>query len=808
MRTRTVTGPLVLLFLFTLPALADTHDAPQRADDVLVPWKIEEPHAESTDETVFALTCREEGARRYYAVPVHPNPYERVSAALRMAPRAFKATERWVVAVSFLDKGAGILSALLELGDTADKTSQTLSPTRQACYTRLNTGMERRAYFEFLFPSDVSEATPLTLVLQGFSEIGDIFLLSNPTPDFWENCRRSIPTTVTPMVTFRRPMQCVISAGLAVTAQREHLNESLDALRELAPLARVLGFTAVESYVPWNSIEPNREGEWDFSVHDAAIPILQQYGLKWFPLLIVGSAYALPRWFRDSDDHVGMVCLEHLRANDIESVFTEPHQRHVQRYLRAFGEKYEPMGILEGVRLGPSGNYGESQYPAGGNWGPEGKQMHIHIGWWAGDRPAVENYQKWLAQRYNEIAALNAAWGTSFTAWEEILPRIPEHMETARERVDFTQWYTDAMSNWCDFWAKTARAAMPNTVIFQSAGGWGFREAGTDYVAQARSMRDIGNSGIRLTNETDSFEQNFYVTRLANTAARYYGIRYGTEPASSHTARGVVARLFELITGNGDHFFTYYPNLMAQPPAVEKWLTYAPLLDERARPRVEVAVYYPETMNQLEDGAFRHLYAGGFYYRAAALRRVCDLDYLDEQLIREGALTRYKVLAFVWGDKAPADVLAAVDAWVKDGGVVIYPSFPRTPLTSLEGDAAIFQRWKTEETGKRFFLFSGDMEPPSHYATFMRAVLRGDKGEGSRALYRRLHPATRLLVDVSWPEHVFGAVLEDDTLWILNYRDDRVVLPLLSQRILILEPYSITRIDSASLTEKSTTAQR
>jgi len=56
----------------------------------------------------------------------------------------------------------------------------------------------------------------------------------------------------------------------------------------------VLGFNGIEMYVRWRLIEPDKEGAFDFDYYDTLVAKLAEYGLKWFPLLIVGSAYALP----------------------------------------------------------------------------------------------------------------------------------------------------------------------------------------------------------------------------------------------------------------------------------------------------------------------------------------------------------------------------------------------------------------------------------------------------------------------------------------------------------------------------------
>ena len=689
------------------------------------------------------------------------DPYKLNTYQFRMVDaRWFEKGPRTLV-VTFVDEGAGMIQAQALVEDAFN--GKYAGPARMRSYTRLNTGGLRRAVFEFnLSEPPAPDAKHAHLTIGGLRHLVDLRMGPALSPEDWEEVARTIPAKVRPMVTLSRPMELTTTAGVSVLdSGGDDLKASLDAMDEVAPLAKVLGFTSIESYVLWRRIEPVQEGKFDFSFYDGVVKKLKQYDLKWFPLLIVGSAYALPDWFAASPENVGMVCLEHGEANAIQSIWSPWHRRHVTRVLRAFGEHYDGKGVLEAVRLGPSGNFGESQYPAGGNWGLRGQKMHIHIGWWCGDPYGRADFQQYLKKKYGTVDALNKAWdGAGLRAFEEVSMALPQVIQSRQERLDLTGWYTDSMSNWCDWWAREARAALPRTPQYQSAGGWGFREAGTDYSAQAKTMAELGG-GVRLTNETDSYEQNFYATRMATSSARLYGARIGAEPASSHTARGITGRLFNLLACNGDHFFTYQGNLLAHPLAIDLWLNGLPLMDTRTAPLVEVAVYYPETMNQLEDAAFRQLYAWGFNPRAREVRRVTDVDYLDERLIREGFLDRFKVLVFAWGNIIEPDVLAKIDVWMRSGGTVIYPSFPRAALETVQGDTAVFDRWNAGDTGGGAFRrFTGDMEPPSLYGAFVAESLKATPS---------LHPWTRAMVETERPGDVFLSVQADGHMLMLNY---------------------------------------
>ncbi len=732
------------------------------------------------------------GGRRTLTADPDRDPYTKFEWDIRLGPVALPRGGRVTLELQFFDQGAGLIEPRLQLGDAP--AGGGLSPSRRSSYTRLNTRTERRAWFEFAVPGNVPAQTEVRLRVAGMQHLLGARLLPEPSAEAWAALKASVPKCVTPMVTLRRPMELVTTAGVDVFGDRNTLEQSLDAMNDLAPLARVLGFTSIESYVTWKRLEPEREGAFDFAFYDAIVKRLAEYDLKWFPLLIVGSGYALPDWFMNSAENRGFVCLEHGRTNAIQSIWAPSQRRHVSRVLQAFGQHYEPMGVLEGVRLGPSGNYGESQYPAGGNSGPAGSRMHIHIGWWAGDEYGRTDYRRWLQARYKVIAALNEVWGERFESFAQINPKLPERMLNQAERLDFTQWYTDSMSDWCAWWAQESRRALPKTRIYQSAGGWGFREAGTDYTAQTKAMKDI-DGGTRLTNETDSYEQNFYATRLAATAARLYGVGLGYEPASSHTARGVVGRIFATTAANGDHLFTYHNNVFDHPMAIERWLKYVPVLDTRQSPLVEVAVFYPETENQLGDAAFRQLYAWGFNPVAREIRRVVEVDYLDERLIRDGFLDRYKVLVFAWGNQIPADVQGRVDTWLRRGGTIIYPSYPRGPQEAV-ADAvgtshsagevtAVFDRWSAGDTGKGgFHRFGGDPEPPELYGEFVAKTLRNVGG---------LHPWTRAVLEAKHPAHVFFSVQPDGHALVLNYNDASAKVAVAGAKLTI-EPYGIARV--------------
>ena len=709
--------------------------------------------------------------------------YDEDTWGFRLADGSLRTVKNFFMEIEFYDEGFGIIRANRLVDPRFDGSY--VGASRSVSYTRLNTGRYRKALFHFTGgPKAPFESDKPDFQITGLQHLRAIRLYDSVPESYWKELQDSIPQDATPAIELKRPMQIVCSAGVTVRGTPEDLEPSIDTLKELLPLAKGLGFNGIESYVRWDFVEA-KPGRFDWSFYDAVVDEIRKYDLKWFPLLIVGSAYTLPQWFFDSEENVGFVCLEHNIGNPIQSIWSPYHKKHVVRFLKEFGKHYEPTGCLQGVRLGPSGNYGESQYPAAGNWGYRGEQMHIHIGYWANDEYAHQDFQAFLRKKYGTVDALNRAWDKQYRSFDEIRTVLPYLCWSKREALDMNNWYTDAMTDWCDWWAVEARKAMPNTVIYQSAGGWGFVESGTDYSAQTKSMVKI-NGGIRLTNETDSFHQNFYATRLATTAARLYGVPTGYEPASSHTARGTAGRIFNTTVNNGEHFFTYHSNIFERQSAIDNWLENCHFFDVRQDPIVDVAVYYPQTSNFLDQGTFRYLYAWGFNPRAREIRNVIEVDYLDDRLIAEGFLDRYKALVFVWGDTVEKNVMDEIDRWVRDGGTVIYPSFPRGHLATVEGDSSTFARLNAGDTGKgQFHRFRGDMDPPSSYAGFVKSVL---------STTETLSRPTRIALDMKRPDTVFISAQEGGHFLVINYGDTRAVIEFPGMNRVEIEPYTITRI--------------
>jgi hypothetical protein len=307
-------------------------------------------------------------------------------------------------------------------------------------------------------------------------------------------------------------------------------------------------------------------------------------------------------------------------------------------------------------------------------------------------------------------------------------------------------------------------------------------EIGTDYSYQARSMAQV-HGGMRLTNEGDDYPDNFTITRMASSAARFYGIATGYEPGGFGSKRGVMARLFNTVTTDGVHLFYYLGNLTGNDQALDAWLKYAPLLDQRARPVIDVAAFYPDTALKLDDEVLRYRWASTFFTVGRTLREQMDFDYASEQMILDGALDRYKVLLFLWGAVTEKPILERLDQWVRNGGTVVFATSPRGYPATVEGDASIAGRWLSGDTGKgRAVVWYGDLIPSQSYSEFVRDLTL--KTPGIRAPIR---DALRM----EKPASVFWSVLENGKLVLLNFNSRRATVRLRDGTKLTIPPYEV-----------------
>ncbi|MGC9004959.1 MAG: alpha-amylase family protein, partial [bacterium] len=481
-----------------------------------------------------------------------------------------------------------------------------------------------------------------------------------------------------------------------------------DATESQAALFKALGVTSVESYVTWESVEPEKD-KWNWERWDKQVEILKKYGLKWVPFLIVGPAYATPKWFRETDQHLGAVCLEHNIASKIESIWNPNLPKWIERFLSAFANRYGKTGVIESVLIGISGDYGEAIFPVwGGGWTFQIPGVyHTHPGYWCGDEFARKSFREAMERKYKSIEKLNEAWGTSFPSFEKIqfppLKVSPEIREDAptppgefvaktqqdrRRWLDFVSWYRGEMTKWADWWLATTKKYFPDIEVYLCTGGDAVPPHGSDFAEQCK-VAGKNKAGVRITNEASDYAWNFYLTHWVASAGKFYGAFYGFEPASGVNEKGIVARIYNVVASGARQLHEYNTNIISSEERINIFRKNYPFLEEMSSPKVDVAVLYPKTSLALRWADFPQ--------RAAQLRDILDFDFLDETMLKDGALKRYKFFLIISGDFIEKEDLALIRKWVENGGVLFSCGVSR--MATVEGDYSPFDELFSRERG-------------------------------------------------------------------------------------------------------------
>lgn len=490
-----------------------------------------------------------------------------------------------------------------------------------------------------------------------------------------------------------------------------------------AALYRMLGFTCVESYVTWQTVEDEGEGQWDWSHWDRQVEILEHAGLQWAPLLVCGPAYSLPKWFRESERSVPYVCLEHGGRSKIQSLWDPQFRCWVDRFIKAFAERYRERGVVALVRLGVTGIYGETLYPSGPDSGWAFKvagPYHNHTGWWAGDPLAVADFRRCMQQRYGSLAELNRAWGTAYASFDAVAPLLPVDAPSRRARLDFVNWYEQCMTDYSGFWAATVRKYFPQTPIYQSLGGAGEPVLGADFSAQAKAAAPH-HVRLRVTNEGSDYARNFAVTREVVSAARAFGLDCGLEPASHVSAEGNVARIYNATASGAVHLFCYGGNLFQDQQSLALFRQYIPFLQRRT-PVVSAALFLAKTSWELDNTAIHKTLR-----TAQELRSTVDFDVLDRTTLATPLARRAKVLVVADAPYAEPAEIEALRRWVAAGGLLVArPAADGLLLRTPEGSDALRDTLVSiPAVGQRLVRPSVKGQPPRH-----AQIIMGDSDEG------------------------------------------------------------------------------
>jgi hypothetical protein len=416
--------------------------------------------------------------------------------------------------------------------------------------------------------------------------------------------------------------------------------------REPAGFFRQIRATTCETYVKWIDIEPE-PGDIRFDQFDRTLAEIRKLGLKWQPFLICGPWYATPYWFRDSGDSHFFRCLEHKRNSGIQSIWNRSFRKQIRRFLKLFHDHYKnDMYSIDSLLLGVSGDYGEAIYPVIGNFNG---QYHTHRGFWCGDELAILDFRRHVKRKYGTIRKLNASWKASYSSFSQVAPFLKKDAPSRRAMLDMVDWYRQAMLDHSEFWIREARKLWPRKDVYLCMGGDGSAEEGQYYSAAAKMCAKY-NVGVRDTNAREGLNLlNAYQCDTA-VATNFYGTYCGFESSNGSDKKEIVARMFSFVLSSAREFHEY--SLHGRKEVVRSFRKYREFLETSFHRKVDVAVLSSKAYVN-----WFHEHAGSWKIKAfpwglpkpahdlfSRLRYHFDFDIVDDCLIRDGILAKYRAL--------------------------------------------------------------------------------------------------------------------------------------------------------------------
>jgi hypothetical protein len=177
--------------------------------------------------------------------------------------------------------------------------------------------------------------------------------------------------------------------------------------------------------------------------------------------------------------------------------------------------------------------------------------------------------------------------------------------------------------------------------------------------------------------------------RLAS-AAHFYGAFFWSEPPGSITPEGEVGRFFESISCRANGYWDWGNNPVG---AVKTFQRYKPFLTQE-QTVCDVALLFPTTDHRLRASEG---YPPLLRQLGSDLRSVTDFDLVDELMVKDGALDRFRVLVCADGVFFLPETLAKIEAWVRAGGTLVRGDLP---MMTVEGEGAVWQRLNGLTPGK------------------------------------------------------------------------------------------------------------
>jgi hypothetical protein len=443
--------------------------------------------------------------------------------------------------------------------------------------------------------------------------------------------------------------------------------------------AKTLNLSGIEDYIGWAAVEPEQgKPNWDVYREDATA--IRKAGISFVPYLWV---QALPAWAKADPKYVYAGNVATGLATGALSIFAPET---LAAYDRLFGQAKREIGTYTDIlRIGSPYDFGETAYPAGAA-SFAFPMKNLESGFWVNEAPARAHFKASMRSKYPSIQALNAAWGTTFSAFESL--DYPKDNTHPRFWLDFILWYHQAFTGRMGMIVELAQKHFPGTPININI-GWPYEKInlGQDI---SGLLKMAGGRHIYVRTPTGASVPFLYTKRVATAARHYAPASFSSEPVDGNApCRQIALAYFKDLTTGVKWHFDYGPNFDRCPQALAD---YRAVWRDAEYPKVDTALFFPTTAHYLDDwnnwngSGFNGGFPEGLQQYAEDLRDMLDYDVVDERLVSDGFLDAYRVLIWPAGDVVESATARKVKTWVENGGTLLIAD--RKRIQTVEGAPA------------------------------------------------------------------------------------------------------------------------
>jgi hypothetical protein len=436
------------------------------------------------------------------------------------------------------------------------------------------------------------------------------------------------------------------------------------------------GVKVIETRLVWTDLE-KEPGHFDWTRLDRDIGLIRQAGFKagifpWFQ--------HPPAW---ENSLTRLQCLEHGGSSSIISLWDPGLLVKYDELYQALAECYQET--IDFLYVGIYGDYGEVLYPTGVKhyyFSPP----HGHAGYWCGDALARQDFQAWLLNQYGDIGRLNAAWQTSFAAFDaDLMPGLPLERNNLARRLDFARWYTQALLQFTEKVCRIARSRFPATRLGIPLGS----------IQESLELGQIKSEAVRIAAKyqilarwtgvahLNRFDRSNTCSRRISSPARFYGTGFGTEAALILAADNAAPALYESLANSAVVIHNDPGNIVRSLPVqlknkdVLRWL---PI-------QCPIAVFYPlegeqcHCLGKRSDVCrpFQGESPGSgrkadeitpFLDACQSMRARFDFEIFDSLMIMNGCLAGIRDLIIPLACPLPEKAAGLICGWLSQGGTL------------------------------------------------------------------------------------------------------------------------------------------